>query len=123
MTHETPEQPEPSSPAQPLEFGELELTSGREGDVHTIVIAGELDVATAGRVERRLIEAEASDAAAIVLDLSGLTFMDSTGVRLVLSAHARSRADSNRLRLIRGPAAVHRVFELSGVDDTLPFDD
>lgn len=115
--------PEPSSPAQPPKFGELTVSAQREGDVHTIRLAGELDIATAGRIEEELERAEASGARSIVLDLSGLTFMDSTGVRLVLSANARSRADSNRLSIVRGPASVQRVFELSGVDSTLPFVD
>jgi stage II sporulation protein AA (anti-sigma F factor antagonist) len=114
---------EPSPPVEPLKFGELELTSERDGDVHSIRLTGELDVATAGRVEDVLRDAESGDADAIVLDLSGLTFMDSTGVRLVLSANARSRADSNRFALRRGSPAVQRVFELSGVADTLPFVD
>jgi anti-sigma B factor antagonist len=116
-----PEQPEPSQPVQPLTFGELSVQTDRTGDVHTIRLAGELDLAGADRVEAVLAEAEAGDAPSIVLDLSGLTFMDSTGVRLVLAAHARSRADSNRLVLRRGPVAVQRVFELSGVAETLPF--
>jgi stage II sporulation protein AA (anti-sigma F factor antagonist) len=116
-----PEQTEPSQPVHPLTFGELSLDTERAGDVHTIRLAGELDLAGAGRVEAVLEDAEAGDARRIVLDLSGLTFMDSTGVRLVLAAHARSRADSDRLVLRRGPAAVQRVFELSGVAETLPF--
>jgi anti-anti-sigma regulatory factor len=49
--------------------------------------------------------------------------MDSTGVRLLITAGARSRADSNRLVLLRGPAAVQRVLELSGVETRLPFAD
>jgi anti-anti-sigma factor len=113
--------PEPSAPAQPPKFGELIVSATREGGVHTIRLTGELDVATAARIEDELQRAEDSDAASIVLDLSGLTFMDSTGVRLVLGAHARSRADSDRLSIVRGPVSVQRVFELSGVDGTLPF--
>lgn len=116
------EQPEPPKP-EPPPFGELSVRADRAGDVVTISLAGELDIATAPRVDAALADAEAGDARSIVLDLSDLTFMDSTGVRLVLSAHARSRADSARLRLTRGPIAVQRVFELSGVDKTLPFID
>ncbi len=58
-----------------------------------------------------------------MLDLSGLTFMDSNGVRLLIQAHARSRAETGRLTLRRGPAVVQRVMELSGVDVLLPFAD
>ena len=104
-----------------LELGQLTMTSGREGDVHTIALTGELDLAAAGRVQDELERVEATDVLSIVIDLSGLTFMDSTGVRLLVGAHARSRADSDRLMLLRGSAGVQRVFELCGVDGLLPF--
>jgi anti-sigma B factor antagonist len=97
------------------------MTSAREGDVHAIRLFGELDLASAGAVQAELERAEAGDARSLLLDLSGLTFMDSTGVRLVVTAHARSRADADRLALVRGPAAVQRVFEICGVDGLLPF--
>lgn len=103
--------------------GELTIRSERAGDVHTIALFGELDLATADDVEQELQRVEAGDAAAIVLDLSGLTFMDSTGVRLLVNANTRARTDNCRLRLLRGPASVQRVMELSGVDELLPFAD
>jgi anti-anti-sigma factor len=99
------------------------ISSARRGDVHTIRPCGELDIATAGGVQREFERVAATDASSIVVDLSGLTFMDSTGVRLVLSAQARSRADGNRLTLLRGPAAVQRTLELCGVNGLLPFAD
>jgi anti-anti-sigma factor len=91
----------------------------------TYVIAayGELDVGSAAEVERHLRRAEASDAREIVLDLSALRFMDSTGVHLICAADARSRADGNRLRLLRGPACVQRVLEICGLQRALPFAD
>jgi len=103
--------------------GDLKISSERDGDVHTIALHGELDLATADEVERELRRVEATDARSIVVDLSGLSFMDSTGISVILSADVRSRADSNRLGLVQGPAAVQRVFELSGVVDLLPFAD
>jgi anti-sigma B factor antagonist len=103
--------------------GELTVSSRRDGDVHTIALAGELDLATAERVEQELRRVEATDARSIVVDLSGLAFMDSTGIRILVGADARSRADSGRLVLRRGPAAVQRVVELTGLTDLLPFVD
>jgi anti-sigma B factor antagonist len=114
---------QPSQSGQPGAFGELDVTVTRGDDAHTIALTGELDIGTVDRVEQALAEAESGDAASIVLDLSGLTFMDSTGVRLALAAAARARQDSDRLRFVRGGPAVQRVFELSGVADTLPFID
>jgi stage II sporulation protein AA (anti-sigma F factor antagonist) len=106
-----------------VEFGSLSMHSAREDDVHTISLIGELDVATAETVDQELERVEATDAEPIVLDLAGLTFMDSTGVRLVMAAYARSRAETDRLALLRGPQQVQRVFELCGVDGLLPFAD
>jgi anti-anti-sigma factor len=108
---------------QLVKLGRLGMTSQREGDVHTIGLSGELDLATVEGVQRELECVEASDVEAIVVDLSGLTFVDSSGVRLVVLADVRSRADSERLTLLRGPASVQRVFALSGFEDRLPFAD
>jgi anti-anti-sigma factor len=106
-----------------LELGELHLRSERDGSVHTIAIAGELDMSTADGVERELERVEATDAETIVLDLSQLRFMDSTGVRLVVGATARFRENDRRLSIVRGGANVQRVFELCGVAELLPFAD
>jgi anti-anti-sigma factor len=106
-----------------IELGQLTLRSQRDGDVHTIAVTGEMDLSNAGEVERELLHAEATDATSIVIDLTGLSFMDSTGIRLLICADARSRADSGRLRLTRPPAAVFRVLCIAGVDTLLPFRD
>lgn len=106
-----------------FECDQLSMTAERDGDVRFIALVGELDLATADRVEQELRHVEATGASSIVVDLSGLTFIDSTGARLLLQAFARSRTDANRLTLLRGPRAVQRVFEITGIADLLPFTD
>jgi anti-anti-sigma factor len=124
MIEEAPEQPDCGlRVADHVKAGQLTLHSARDGALHTIRLEGEMDIANADDVERELLRVEATDALSIVLDLSTLRFIDSTGVRLLLCAYARSRRDANRLVLLRGPAAVQRVFELTGVADRLPFAD
>ncbi|MGH2942916.1 MAG: STAS domain-containing protein [Solirubrobacteraceae bacterium] len=119
-----PGQHKPSPEAELIELGQFSMRSERDGDVHRIRLFGELDLSNAGDVERELERVEATDARSIVVDLSGLTFMDSTGVRLLVTAHARSREeDESRLTLVRGPVAVQRVLQLSGVEALLPFGD
>jgi anti-anti-sigma factor len=115
--------PEQSPAERITELGQLTVRSDRRGDTHTIALSGEMDLSNAGEVERELLHAEATDARTIVVDLSELTFMDSTGIRLLIAADARSRADSCRLSLIRPPAAVARVLCIAGVDELLPFRD
>jgi anti-anti-sigma factor len=104
-------------------FGDLEIRALRGRHRYVITLVGELDIDGVDRVTEELTRAEATDAAQIVLDLAELRFIDSSGVRLVLEADARSRTNGSRLRLTRGPAAVQRVFVLSGVEDRLPWDE
>lgn len=106
--------------AGPLEPGTLlSIDSRRDGSTHTISLRGELDLATLDDVQRELLRVESSDARRIVLDLSGLSFMGSSGVHLVVNAHARS--GSHRLRIVRGPRNVQRVFVLTDLHAHLPF--
>ena len=87
----------------------------------TIAAKGELDRSTVDLLNQAILEAEATTAREIVVDLSPLEFMDSSGVRLMLMAHARSQADSNRLSLVRGRGRVQRVFQRTGTERLLPF--
>ncbi len=100
-------------------FGFLELRSERSDDEHRIALDGELDINGAERVMEVLQRAEESDARRIVLDLSNLEFIGSSGIRLILDAESRMVGD--RLVMIPGPRSVHRVFELTGVAERLPF--
>lgn len=116
-------QDRPSRAQQLIEFGALSMSSERNGGVHTLRLSGELDLATTHRVEAELKRVEASGAQTIVIDLSELAFINSTGVHLLVDAEARSRAQSTDLALLRGSPAVQRVLEICGVDAALPFDD
>jgi anti-sigma B factor antagonist len=98
----------------------LTIVSERRGSAHRVAPAGELDIATAGTLERTLLEAEHGDAETIVLDLSGLEFIDSTGLRLVIDANERCGGPGGRLRLIAGAPAVERLLDLVGLRERLP---
>jgi anti-anti-sigma factor len=102
-------------------FGALEVCGERNGERYVITLTGELDLAGVDRVTQELLQAEATDVSEVVLDLEELTFIDSSGIAVILAADARSRADGERLRLNGGSAHVRRVFELSGLTDRLPF--
>jgi anti-anti-sigma factor len=109
--------------ARTIEAGTLTIRSARDGDEHHVALYGELDISCGDALEREMRGVEAGDAARIVVDLSGLQFMDSTGIRVLLSLHGRSRADGDRLFLLRGAPAVQQVLELTGADRLLPFAD
>jgi anti-anti-sigma factor len=99
----------------------LSFETRRAGGACAICVTGELDIATSGSLEDELRRVEASDADRVILDLSGVTFMDSSGLRVVLAAGERSRCKGTRLRLVRGPEAVQAVFRLTGLEARLPW--
>jgi len=86
-------------------------------------LIGELDVAAAPRAEHAIAHAERFRPARLELDLSELAFMDSTGLRLMITARERALQAPRRLVLRRGPYAVQRVFELTALDRLFEFVD
>jgi len=98
-----------------LAAGELTIGSWRDHGTHVVLLTGELDVATVHRVEDELRAIEATDAAQIILDLSGLTFMDSSGVHLIARAAARCTIRATRLRLRPGPPHVQRLLARAAI--------
>jgi len=100
-------------------LGSLSVRSRRDGDAHVVELIGELDLDGAPAVEEELLAAEATDAPSIVVDLGGLQFIDSTGIRLIVMAAERD--EDGRLTLRRGTKQVQRVFEITDLVDRLPF--
>jgi anti-sigma B factor antagonist len=92
-----------------------------EGDHVIVAPRGELDVATVGAVEQELRGLRKSDHRKIVLDLAGLSFMDSSGLHLVTRWVEESGRDGFAFELEAGPPVVQRVFELAAMTDALPF--
>ena len=103
----------------PPSFG-IDTTHAR--GIIRLAVRGELDLASAPALDVALRDADA-DGTRVVLDLRGLTFIDSTGLRTVLQADARARSDGHELLIVRGGAAVHRVFVMAGVAELVPLVD
>jgi anti-sigma B factor antagonist len=99
-------------------------TEVREAEGAVLVgLFGELDISEVQEVERVLAAAEAKHPKALVIDLRGLAFMDSSGIRLVVEADLRARQEDRRLILVRGSDPVHRVFTIALLDRRLEFVD
>jgi anti-sigma B factor antagonist len=88
--------------------------AGYPGDGFVIALSGELDLASAPVAEAELMRAEASQDL-IVLDLRGLTFIDSTGLRLMIGADRRAHERGAAFVIVEGPPQVRRLFDLSGI--------
>jgi anti-sigma B factor antagonist len=100
-----------------VEILEIE-TENRDGLVH-VVLRGELDLSTVAKVQDELRRVEAGAPPVVVLDLSKLTFLDSTGLRCLVTADQRARDEGRRVVLVRGPDQVQRVFSITRLEDRL----
>lgn len=86
-----------------------------------IELRGELSLSSYDELERALDAAEQVDAPRLVIDLSRLTAIDSTGIGCLVHAVERAREAGADVELIQGPKAVSEVFEMVGLVDVLPF--
>ena len=99
--------------------GTLQVRAELDADA-LIALSGELDLGTVPQLEAELEKAEASSpAGTLVLDLRELSFMDSSGLRVILMAAERAKGTGRRFTLVRGPETVNRVFEVTGTDEHL----
>ena len=95
----------------------------QEGERIVVRAWGELDIASASEFETELRRAIRGSVLGVVLDLGGVTFIDSTGLRALLSAATLSHAIGHELLMLHGSAQVKHAIETSGVEDLLPLAD
>ena len=106
------------APIQPPESFRCE-TSRQDGRWWVRPI-GELDLDTAPRLEEELGAARAAGAGRVVLDMRRLTFMDSTGLRLIIRWDNAAKEEGFDFAIVPGPEVVQRVFRLTGMEEHLP---
>jgi anti-anti-sigma factor len=111
-----------SSPSLKRDFESFSVEVHPERDSVRVVPVGELDIATVGEIDARLRELNRAGFRHLVLDLRQLTFMDSSGLRMILEWDGRARRDGISFAVSPAPAAVQRMFEVAGVLDQLPFE-
>jgi len=113
--------PEPARAAPAPADGALPLRvqTARGPERVTMVLGGELDLRTRTTFAEALADVERDRPKAIVIDLRGLAFMDSTGLSELVAATRRARAEQRRVVLVTGSAPIDRILAVSGVDQTL----
>jgi anti-sigma B factor antagonist len=99
----------------------FEISSAQEGATARVELHGELDLASVARVERAVDEALAAGARALILELGGLRFVDSSGLRLFIVLNQRAGAEGWTLNLTRPQERAMTVFRVSGLAENLPF--
>lgn len=93
----------------------LQLDPSEEDGNHVLVLSGEVDLHTVPSLEDAI--GRTPDDADLVLDLAGVTFLDSVGLRVMVSAHERISAAGGSLSVRRPSDAARRVLEITGLDE------
>jgi anti-sigma B factor antagonist len=94
----------------------LRVDSQRFGDAAVVSVQGEIDLSTAAEVEAAL-DASREGVRALALDLRGVGFIDTSGLRLVFEERQRAKQRGYRFAVVRGSPHVQRVFEIAGFAD------
>jgi anti-sigma B factor antagonist len=97
------------------------IHSELNGEQARLTLTGELDIATVQRLEEAVESVLSRDARTIIIDLGGLAFMDSSGLRLFITLHERAGTEGWALGLTRPPESCFSVFQITGADQNLPF--
>lgn len=87
----------------------------------TVIVTGDIDLATVRRLERAREQALAGSPSRLVIDLGGVRFIDSSGLKFLTDTLRLSRSDGWQLQLLRPQASAMRAFIVTGVDQHLPF--
>jgi anti-sigma B factor antagonist len=90
-----------------------------DGNDIYMTVLGEIDAASVGALQRRLFEVIESTSGAVVLNMSGVSFIDSMGVRAVVAVHRRLSEQHRSLVLHEISAPVRRLLDLTGLGPTL----
>jgi anti-sigma B factor antagonist len=95
----------------------IEVQVAHVGDTDVVSPAGEIDIATAPDVRRALLATVGGRR--LVLDLRGVEFMDTSGLKLLVDEHRRARERGGRFAIVEGPPRVQRLLDVAGLTGRL----
>lgn len=99
---------------------ELDITIECDGSVCKILLTGEVDVYSAPVLKERLLEQMQNGCVDLILDLNGVSFIDSSGLGVLVGTLRRVRENSGTLRIVCGRDNVLKVFSITGLDKVFP---
>ena len=102
---------------------ELELTTSRRGLAAVVRVDGTFDLHGADRFDGEIGRILRGHTREILVDLRGVEFMDSIGLRCLVAAHRRAFAEKVPLWIVRGGPPVAQVLRMTGLDMVLPLID
>jgi anti-anti-sigma factor len=101
----------------PEQAGRFEVRTESSAGVHTLSLSGELDIATADQLLEAVAAVEAAAGEKLVIDLSDVGFMDSTGLRVLIAANKSALENEFELVIVTGTSPAKRVLELTRMDE------
>jgi anti-sigma B factor antagonist len=102
---------------------ELDVTVRNQDGTAVVAVAGEIDVYTSPLLQERLVEVLRDGSSSIVLDLSAVTFLDSTGLGVLITGLKRCRSAEGDLVLVTSQPNVLKVLEITGLNDVFQVHD
>lgn len=97
---------------------QLNVSTHRLGDHAVVSVAGEVDLDTASQLGDHALEALRGVSVHVVLDLTGVTFMDSTGLKVMLTVQRRAELAGGSFAVVGASRPVRKVLSLTGLDQT-----
>jgi anti-sigma B factor antagonist len=95
---------------------EFSVTQERRGSMPVLRVRGEVDIYTAPRLKEAVVAALEGDTPSLVFDLSGVEFMDSTGLQVLMSAKKRTAERNGEVYLVGVAGQIRRVFSLLSLE-------
>ena len=98
----------------------FQIVVERDGTVAVLRLTGEMDISCEDAFAATVRTCIHDGARDVLVDLSGLTFIDSSGLRMLIELWDRSRDDGVDLSMLQGTGQVRRTMEIAGLDRLLP---
>ncbi len=99
---------------------ELQIREAREGTMCVLTIEGEVDVYTAPVLKEKLVENIESGCSNVLVDLERVTFIDSSGLGVLVSALRRTRERDGVVRIVCARETTLKIFRITGLDKVFP---
>lgn len=108
------------APVRTVDMMNFRLEMGHAGPRRVISLFGECDIATAPRLKDAIWPLTGGGTDELILDLSGLDFLDSSGLGVIVGAHKRLRESGGVLKLAGPQGPALKVLQLTGLDKVIP---
>lgn len=99
---------------------ELEIKDEKRGGLCVFALTGEIDVYTAPRLKERLVAAIDEGCSRIILEMNGVSFIDSSGLGVLVSALRRAREKDGGVRIVCVRDNILKIFRITGLDKVFP---